>query len=162
WSFTSTNFMKPRSFSRGDSAIFMVVCETSTNSVTQASLGFSRGRPGPDPALLQERDLLFNDVAAAFGVLHRRAVQVQSLRIDRLLVDELVLLGHEILHPVVPLRAGAEVAQRLDVDGADDVRRRARVLVPPDEVPLVVADHVAAAEGVDRRVAALVQVVRGE
>src|SRR6266487_3258312 len=39
-------------------------------------------------------------------------------QVDRPFVDDLVLLGGQVLDPVVPLGVGAEPAQRLDVDGA--------------------------------------------
>ena len=48
------------------------------------------------------------------------AIGVQVLGVDGLLVDEPVLLGREVLHPVAPACVGTEVAQRVDVDGARD------------------------------------------
>jgi len=67
---------------------------------------------------VHELDLPVDDLAAVLLMLVRRTVQVEVLRVDGLFVDELVLLGGEVLDPVVPLRAGPESAERLDVDGA--------------------------------------------
>src|SRR5260370_12891163 len=82
----------------------------------------SPARLRPDITVVHELDLA-PDHVAVLGVLHRRALEVQVLGIDRLVVHDLVELRAEVLHPVVPLRARAVVAQRLDVDDAADLRR---------------------------------------
>src|ERR1700722_12790474 len=106
----------------------------------------------PDAALVHELDLPFGDLAAVLLVVVRRAVEVQVLGVDGLLVDELVLLGGEVLDPVVPLRAGPEVAQCRHVDGPGDPGGPGAVVVPPDDLAAVVDHRRAAAEGVDRYV----------
>src|SRR5262245_42673517 len=68
-------------------------------------------RLNPDAALVHELDLLIDHFPAVLLMGIRGAVEVKVLRVDRLFVDELVLLGGEVLHPVVPLRARAEPAQ---------------------------------------------------
>src|SRR5271154_4834604 len=87
----------------------------------------------PDVAFVHELDLPVDDLAAVLRVGVRGAVQVEVLGVDRLFVDELVLLGGQVLDPVVPLRAGPELAQRLDVDGARHPRGPAAVVVPADD-----------------------------
>src|SRR5881296_2155326 len=64
----------------------------------------------PDPAVVHQLDLPLDDLLAVLGVLHRLALEVEVLRVDRLLVEDLVELGAEILDPVVPLGARAMVA----------------------------------------------------
>src|SRR6266568_3894254 len=78
-------------------------------------------RLGPDAELVQLADLLVDDLPPVLLVVVGRAVQVEVAGIDGPLVDELELLGPQVLQPVVPLGAGTEVAQRLDVDRARDV-----------------------------------------
>src|SRR5207248_1729290 len=111
----------------------------------------SPARLGPDITVVHELDLA-PDHVAVLGVLHRRALEVQVLGIDRLVIDDLVELRAEVLQPVVPLRARAVVAQRLDVDDAAHVRRPGAVVLPADDPALVVDDERAPAEGVDGRV----------
>src|SRR2546428_1920542 len=119
----------------------------------------SPGGLGPDVAVVHELDLA-PDHVAVLRVLHRRALEVEVLGIDRLVVDDLVELGAEVLHPVVPLRARPVVAERLDVDDAAHVRRARPVVLPADDAALVVDDEGAPAEGVDGRVLLGEQVVR--
>src|SRR5689334_16137878 len=64
----------------------------------------------PDPELLQQRDLLARDLLAVLRVRVRPALQVQVPRVDRALVDQPVLLGRQVLQPIVPLRGLSEVA----------------------------------------------------
>src|SRR5438552_9729770 len=97
-------------------------------------------RAAPDVALVHELDLPVDDLAAVLRVRVRSPVQVEVLRVDRLFVDDLVLLGGQVLDPVVPLRAGPELAQRLDVDGPGHPGRPRAVVVPPDDLAPVV-DH---------------------
>src|SRR5260370_2414816 len=100
----------------------------------------SPARLGPDITVVHELDLA-PDHVAVLGVLHRRALEVQVLGIDRLVVHDLVELRAEGLHPGVPLRARAVGAQPLYFDDAADVRG-ARALVPPAAAPaLVVHDE---------------------
>src|SRR6266568_497118 len=75
-------------------------------------------RVDPDAALVHQVDLPGDHLAPVVLVRVRGPVEVQVLRVDRLFVDDLVLLGGQVLDPVVPLGVGAEPAQRLDVDGA--------------------------------------------
>src|SRR5213593_175622 len=77
----------------------------------------------PDPPVVHQLDLPLDDLLAVLRVLHGLALEIEVLRIDRLLVEELVELGAEVLHPVVPLGARAMVTQGLDVDHAADVGR---------------------------------------
>src|SRR4051794_33405086 len=93
---------------------------------------------GVDATLLKLSHLRLDHVAAVLVVLVRRALGVEVLRVDRLLVDQPVLLCREILHPVAPLRVGAELTQRLNVDRARDPRRGPAVRVIPDDAALVV------------------------
>ena len=51
----------------------------------------------------------------------RGAIEIEVFRIDRLLVDGLIDLGAQVLHPVVPLRARPVVPHGFDVDRAGDV-----------------------------------------
>src|SRR5207253_8966870 len=111
----------------------------------------SPARLRPDITVVHELDLA-PDHVAVLGVLHRRALEVQVLGIDRLVVHDLVELRAEVLHPVVPLRARAVVAERLDVDHAAHVRRAGAVVLPADDPALVVDDERAPAEGVAGRV----------
>src|SRR5205814_916778 len=105
----------------------------------------------PDAALVHQPDLPLDDLLAVLGVLHRRALEVEVLRVDRPLVEDLVELGPEVLQPVVPLRPGPVVAERLDVDDAADVRGARPVVLAADDAALVVDDEGPAAEGVDGR-----------
>src|SRR2546425_8831125 len=95
----------------------------------------------PDPAVMHQPDLALDDLLAVLGVLHGLALEVEVLRVDRLLVEDLVELGAEVLHPVVPLGTGAMVAQRLDVDHAADVGRTGAVVLASDDLALVVDDE---------------------
>src|SRR3989337_2254221 len=55
--------------------------------------GRSAARLGPDAALVHQGDLLLDDLLAVLGVLHRGALEVEVLGVDRLLVQDLVQLG---------------------------------------------------------------------
>src|SRR3990170_8068375 len=90
------------------------------------------GRPRPDAAVVHQADLLLDDLLPVLGVLHGRPLQVEVLRVDRLLVHDLVELGAQVLHPVVPLGPGAMVAHRLDVDDASHVGRAGAVVLAAD------------------------------
>jgi hypothetical protein len=68
-------------------------------------------RAPPDVAFVHELDLPVDDLAAVLGVGVRGTLEVEVLRVHGLFVDDLVLLGGEILDPVVPLRAGPELPQ---------------------------------------------------
>src|SRR5260370_29571027 len=70
----------------------------------------------PHAALVHEINLPGNHLLAVLLMPIWRAVEVQVLWVYRLLVNELVLLGGEVLYPIVPLRVRAEMPQRLDVD----------------------------------------------
>src|SRR5215471_18554036 len=105
--------------------------------------------PPPDVALMHQLDLLVDDLAPVLLVVVRGAVQVEVLRVDRVFVDELVLLGGQVLDPVVPLGAGPELTQRLDVYGPGHPRRAAAVVVPADDLAPVVDHRGPAAERVD-------------
>src|SRR6266404_5359215 len=118
----------------------------------------SPARLGPDITVVHELDLA-PDHVAVLGVLHRRALEVQVLGIDRLVVHDLVELRAKVLHPIVPLRARAVVAQRFDVDDAAHVRRAGAVVLLADDPALVVVNDTATAEGVDGRVLLGEQVV---
>src|SRR5438093_4210448 len=100
----------------------------------------------PDAAVVHEPDLAPDDLLAILLVLHGRAVEVEVLRVDRLLVEELVELGAQVLQPVVPLGAGAMVAERLDVDHAADVGGAGAVVLASDDPALVVDDEGPTAE----------------
>src|SRR3989441_9792148 len=105
----------------------------------------------PDAAVVHELDLPLDDLLAVLGVLHRRALEVEVLRIDGLRVEDLVELGPDVLEPVVPLGARAVVAQRLDVDHAPDGRRAGAGVLLADDPALVVDDVRAAVDAVDGR-----------
>ena len=51
--------------------------------------------PPPDVELVHQLDLLVDHLALVLLVVVRDAVQVEVLRVDRIFVDELVLLGGE-------------------------------------------------------------------
>src|SRR5262249_45498955 len=104
-------------------------------------------RADPDIALVHELNLPVDYFPAIFVVGIRGRVEVDVLRVDRLLVNKLVLLGGEVLDPVVPLRIRAEPAERLDVDGTGDPGGHAAVVVPPDDLAAVVDHDRPAAEG---------------
>src|SRR4030095_12890982 len=104
----------------------------------------------PDAAVVQETDLALDDLVAVLGVLHRRALEVEVLGIDRLLVEQLVQLGPDVLEPVVPLSARPVVAERLDVDDAGDVGGAGAVVLTAHDPALVVDDERSPAERVDR------------
>src|SRR5262249_19631264 len=95
----------------------------------------------PDTPVVQEADLALDDLVAVLGVLHRCPLEVEILGVDRLLVEELVELGAEVLEPVVPLGAGPVVAERLDVDDAGHVRGAGAVVLPAHDPSLVVDDE---------------------
>jgi hypothetical protein len=99
---------------------------------------------------VHELDLRPVDLPRVALVIEGGAIGVEVGRIDRLLVDHLVQLGAQVLHPVRPLAAGAVQAQRLDVDHARHVARPAAVLVLADDAAAIVEDEVAPAERVDR------------
>src|SRR3954463_4475070 len=89
-------------------------------------------RCGVDASLLELSHLRLDDVAAIVIVVVGRALGVEILRGDRLGVDKSVLLCREILHPVAPLRVGAELTQGVNVDRARDPRRGTAVGVISD------------------------------
>src|SRR5262245_16047844 len=103
----------------------------------------------PDIAVVHEPDLSLDHLVAILGVLHRRPLEVEILRIDGLLVEELVELGPEVLHPVVPLGPRPVVTECLNVDDAADVGRARAVVLPAYDPSLVVDDERSPAEGVD-------------
>src|SRR5580765_3466531 len=74
----------------------------------------------PDAAVVHQADLAPDDLLPVLGMLHRRPLEIEVLGVDRLLVEQLVELGAQVLHPVVPLGAGPMVAQGLDVDDTAD------------------------------------------
>src|SRR5579875_2530722 len=78
--------------------------------------------PGPDAALVHEVDLALDDLLAILGMLHGFAIQVQVFGINRLLVEHLIQFGAYIFEPVIPLGAGAMVAQGLNIDHPRDIR----------------------------------------
>src|SRR5262245_50091768 len=57
---------------------------------TGSAIGFD-----PDAAVVHEADLALDDLVAILLVLHRRALEVEVLRVDRLFVEDLVELGSE-------------------------------------------------------------------
>jgi hypothetical protein len=108
---------------------------------------------------VHELDLPVDDLAPVLVVGVRSALQVEVLGVDGLLVDELVLLGGQVLDPVVPLSAGPELAEGIDVDGPGHPGGAAAVVVPPDDLAAVVDHGRTTAEGVDRDIGISVQVV---
>src|SRR5262245_66179579 len=75
-------------------------------------------RLNPDIALVHEPDLLVDHFPAVLVMRIGSAIEIEVPRVDRLLVDELVLLGGEVLQPVVRFRASAETARSPDVEGS--------------------------------------------
>src|SRR6266700_6097503 len=69
----------------------------------------------PYSALVHQINLFLNDLLAIFSVFHGFTVQVEVFGIDGLLVEELVQLGTQVFHPVVPLGTRAVVSQSLDI-----------------------------------------------
>src|SRR2546430_552383 len=65
----------------------------------------------PDAPLMHQGNLPFDHLFAVFLMLHRRAVEVKIFGVNRLLVQYLVKLGAQILHPVIPLRIAPMKAQ---------------------------------------------------
>src|SRR5262249_60637837 len=84
----------------------------------------------PDPPVVHQLDLPLDDLLAVLGVLHGLTLEIEVLRIDRLLVEQLVEFGAEVLHPVVPLGARAMITQRLHVDHTPHVCASGAVLLP--------------------------------
>src|SRR5579884_3527277 len=109
----------------------------------------SAGGRDPDAPVVHEPNLALDHLLPVLGVLHGLAVQVEVLRVDGIAVQELVELGPEVLHPVVPPGPGPVVPQGLDVDHPGHVGRARSVLLPADDLPAVVDDERLAAEGVD-------------
>src|SRR5216683_745362 len=70
----------------------------------------------PNAPIVHKPDLAFIYFLAVFGMFHWLSLQVQVLGINRLLVENLVKLGAQVLQPVVPLRPRPVVAEGLDVD----------------------------------------------
>src|SRR3989442_12125451 len=66
----------------------------------------------PDSAVVHELDLPLDDLLAVLGMLHRRALEVEVLRVVGLPVEDLLELGPEVLEPVVPLSVRAVVSHR--------------------------------------------------
>jgi hypothetical protein len=97
-----------------------------------------------------------------FGVPAGDPVEIEVLRIDRLLVDDLGQFGADVLGPVCHLRRLAMVAQRLDVDDAGNKSRAVRVALLSDDRAAVVHDHRLAATGVDRRLAIRAKMVAAD
>src|SRR5262245_25058858 len=150
-----TTATSPITARRMNAPPFDVCCTASCCLVASANARRSRTslslRPLPDAPVVHEADLAPDHLVAILLVLHRGALQIEVLRIDRFLVKQLVQLRAQVLHPVVPLRAGAMVAERLDVDHAAHVRGAGAVVLAAHDAPLVVDDERAPAEGVDRR-----------
>src|SRR5919198_6170494 len=94
------------------------IAEGRTSRTLASRCRITRGGWRVDAALPELADLWLEHVRAVFLVRVRRAIEVQVLRIDVLLVDEAVLLGGEVLHPVAPAGVRAEAAQGVDVDRA--------------------------------------------
>src|SRR5208337_1321245 len=74
------------------------------------SCGSISRRPNPDVALNHMRDLAVYHLTPKLGMIVGFAVEIEVLRIDRLLVDRLINLGAQVFHPVVPLRAGPVIS----------------------------------------------------
>src|SRR5262245_43224231 len=129
------------------------------SATTEAAARWLLIGPDPDVAVVHELDLLVDDLAPVLLVPVRGAIEVEILRIDRLLVDQLILLCGLVLDPVVPLGSGAEPAQRFDVDCPCDPGRSAPVVVPADNLAAIVDHGRPAAERGDRHVRLTVQVV---
>src|SRR5262249_46232055 len=122
---------------RGGGVILVTVCLPASAQPGKSALGpplRSPFPPRPDTARVHELNLPVDYFPAIFVVGIRGTVEVDVLRVDRLLVNKLVLLGGEVLDPVVPLRIRAEPAERLDVDGTGDPGGHAAVVVPPDDL----------------------------
>src|SRR5262249_57836291 len=83
----------------------------------------------PDPPVVHQLDLPLDDFLAVLGVLHGLTLEIEVLRIDRLLVEQLVELSAEVLHPVVPLAARALITQRFHVAPAAHVVGSAAALL---------------------------------
>src|SRR6266851_10296586 len=104
----------------------------------------------PDIAVMHELDLAFDHFLFVLGVFHRLALEIQILGIDRFLIDDLAELRAEVFHPVVPLGAGAMIAQGLDVNHAGHITRTSAVFQLSDLLTLIVEDVGAAPEGINR------------
>src|SRR4029450_3046591 len=88
---------------------------------------------------------------AVLCVLHRRALQVEVLRIDRLLIEDLIEFGTQVFHPVVPLGAGTVIAQCFNVDHASYIGRPSTVVLLPNDAALVIDDVGATTKGINGR-----------
>ena len=106
----------------------------------------------PDIAFVHELDLAFDHLLMILRVLHRLALEIEILGINRLLIEKLIELRAQVLEPVIPLRPGAVIAQGFDVNDAADIGRACPVVLAADDASLVVDDEGPAAEGIDGRI----------
>src|SRR6266566_302639 len=83
-------------------------CQTAPAGVPGASAGAIFAGPHPDVPFVHEFDLPVYHLAPVVLVPVGGPVEVEVLRVDRRFVDELVLLGGQVLDPIVPLRVRAE------------------------------------------------------
>src|ERR1700693_4395198 len=102
---------------------------------------------------MHQRDLLLDHPLAILAMLHRRALKIQVLRVNRILVQKLIKLGAQILHPVVPGSALAMMPQRLDIDDTRDISRNSAVILTPYDLPAIIDDERIPAERIDGFVA---------
>src|SRR5207245_8575429 len=103
----------------------------------------------PYSALVHQINLFLNDLLAIFSVLHRFTIQIEVLRINRLFVEQLVQLGAQVFHPVVPLGTRAVVSQSLDIDDSTHIGRTSAVFLATDDLAFVVDNKGAPTEGID-------------
>src|SRR6516225_10132272 len=113
----------------------------------------------PDAALLHTSDLSVDHLLLVLGMPAGNFFEIEVLRIDRLLVDDLGQLGTDVLGPVRYLRRLAMMPQRLDVDYPGDEGRAVRVALLADNRTAIVDDHRLPAAGVDRGLAVGVEVI---
>src|SRR5262249_43713744 len=140
-------------------ATIMTRRDPANASGRRASAGVTLAGPHPDVPLVHELDLPGYDLAPVLLVPVRGPVKIEVLGVDRRLVDELVLLGGQVLDPVVPLRLRAEPAERFDVDGPGHPAGPAALVLPPDDLPSIVDPRRPPAERVDRDIGVCVQVI---
>src|SRR5712691_4757837 len=70
----------------------------------------------PDTTFMHQIDLSLNHLLSIFSMLHWFAVQIEILRVDGLLIEQLVEFGPQILEPVIPLGACPVIAQRFYIN----------------------------------------------
>src|SRR6266516_192823 len=114
----------------------------------------------PDTSLVHQVNLFLNDLLSVLSMLHRLAIQVQILRINRLFVEQLVEFSTQIFHPVIPLCTCPVVSQRLDINHSSHICRTSAILLLAHNLAFIIDDERAPTEGIDWRLLFRKQIIR--